>query len=820
MNEQGVTPPLSLARDDSPAATTAAAARFWFEDKNFLAPDAVEAREKYVGVGLVGILLSLATFAFYAASGQLAQALPYVSIILFFTTLGIGFLLLRVAGPEGEMDPKVISAVLEESSGPAILTDGEGRLVSANDRFRDHFSGRTPSIKKLLDDKKFGPALRDVLKEAIEGKPATYRLPGPKGKKGESITATPQGAYILWVFSEGRDKSQSLSALGDIEGYFKALLDRFSLGLVIRDERGIVRYANPHATRLLSLQPNDLKGKKATEILTPEYLKLEKLTIDWMDLPGPDKQNRYYFGLVQGASEAAPSAVHIGANGDFSTTAENAPIAIAVIDTVDFKIEHLNIAAASLIKKYTGKEPKAGQKIFSYLPESYHENFATKAKEVKKGGAMASPLELILGQAGEAVVQAFFGAHGATGSARAVLYLIDTSEAKKLEVQLVQAQKMEAVGQLAGGVAHDFNNLLTAILGFCDLLLMRHKAGDQSFADLIQIKQNANRAADLIRQLLAFSRQQALHPRVLNLTDVVSDLSNLIRRLIGEKIKLKITHGKNLGSIRADQGQIEQVIINLAVNARDAMPDGGNLSITTSAVAAKDVARLGFPELQEKDYVQVSVTDTGIGIPKDNVDKIFEPFFTTKGVGEGTGLGLSTVYGIVTQTGGNILLESEVAKGSTFHVFLPALAEEEVKKVKKDAPEKDKAPQDLTGTEVILFCEDEDPVRKFVARALQNKGYKVLEADSGEAAMEVVKNYQGPLDLLISDVVMPNMDGPTVAREVIKQYPDIKVIFISGYAEAGFDKGLEKDRFEFVSKPFSLQALAEKVRTVLEEDKK
>ena len=821
MNKHGFTTPFSISRDESPASTTAAAARFWFENKDVLAPDAVEARERYVGVGLVGILLSLATFALFAAGGQATDAVPYVAVILFFTALGIGFLLLKVTGSVKELDPKVISAVLDQTEGPAILTDLEGKLVSANDGFREHFSGRTPSIKKLLDDKKFGPTLREVMREATQGRPGTHTLPAAKGKKGLTISAVPQGAFILWVFSEGRDTSETLSALGDMEGHFKALLDRFSLGLVIRDEHGIIRYINPHATRLLKLEFKDMKGKKAVEILTPEFLKLENVTVEWLDLPASDKQkSKYYFGLVQGAGEAIPAKGSANASGDFGTAVEAAPIAIAVIDTVDFKIEHLNAAALSLIKKYTGREPKAGNKILPYLPEASHEDFTKQAKNAKQGDALHEPLELTLGPAGDAVVQVFFGAHGATGSARAVLYFIDMSETKKLEVQFVQAQKMQAVGQLAGGIAHDFNNLLTAIIGFCDLLLMRHKAGDQSFADLIQIKQNANRAADLIRQLLAFSRQQALHPTVLNPKDVVSDLANLIRRLIGEKIKLKISHDKNLRHIRGDQGQIEQVIINLVVNARDAMPDGGNLSISTHAVAARDVSRLGFAELEEKDYVQVSVTDSGVGIPQENVDKIFEPFFTTKGVGEGTGLGLSTVYGIVTQSGGKIIVESEEGKGAIFHVFLPALPEEEVTAAQKDTSETEKLPQDLTGTEVILFCEDEDPVRKFVSRALQNKGYKVLEADSGEAALEVLKNYTGPVDLLISDVVMPNMDGPTVAREVIKKYPDIKIILISGYAEVGFAKGLAKDRFEFVSKPFSLQALAEKVRAVLDEERK
>jgi two-component system cell cycle sensor histidine kinase/response regulator CckA len=377
------------------------------------------------------------------------------------------------------------------------------------------------------------------------------------------------------------------------------------------------------------------------------------------------------------------------------------------------------------------------------------------------------------------------------------------------------------VAPRAGGIAHDFNNLLTAILGFCDLLLVKHGPGDQSFADITQIKQNANRAANLVRQLLAFSRQQTLKPKVLNLTDVLAELSNLLRRLIGEKIGLSLQHGRDLGSVKVDEGQFEQVVINLCVNARDAMPEGGSITITTRDISRRDseVISKRHKVMPVGDYVLLQIKDTGTGIPLKIQGKIFEPFFSTKEVGKGTGLGLSTVYGIVKQTGGFIFLDSEDNAGTTFNIYLPLYKKSKTIDVKpaEEAP-KEKKRKDLTGRETLLLVEDEDAVRMFAVRALKNKGYNVLEADCGESAIELISELADDvmIDLVISDVVMPIMDGPTMIRKLKEDDPDLKVIFISGYAEDAFDSDLDGD-FNFLPKPFSLTQLAEKVREVLSE---
>lgn len=407
-----------------------------------------------------------------------------------------------------------------------------------------------------------------------------------------------------------------------------------------------------------------------------------------------------------------------------------------------------------------------------------------------------------------------------------VVHLIDTTELKNLELRFVHSQKMQAVGQLAGGIAHDFNNLLTAMMGFCDLLLMRHPAGDQSFADIMQIKQNANRAANLVRQLLAFSRKQTLQPKVISITDVLADLSNLIGRLIGENITLEMVHGRDLGLVRVDQGQLEQVIINLAVNARDAMESGGTLTIRTQNIKIdKDhpinpdmIAPAEDDTIENGDYVLLEISDTGCGIDKETLGKIFEPFFSTKEIGSGTGLGLSTVYGIIKQTDGYIYVSSTPGKGSTFSIFLRRSEKTDSKKksATKEAAEHSVALEDLTGKGRILLVEDETPVRTFSASALMNKGYTVLEADSGQRGIEIMKEKGDEIDLIISDVIMPGITGTAMVEEVRKIYPDMPVIFISGYAEDVFnDTEMQDQPFHFLPKPYTLKQLASKVKEVM-----
>jgi len=402
------------------------------------------------------------------------------------------------------------------------------------------------------------------------------------------------------------------------------------------------------------------------------------------------------------------------------------------------------------------------------------------------------------------------------GEAAVLLLLKDNSEEAKLKRQIAQATKMQAVGQLAGGVAHDFNNILTAIIGHCDLMLMRHTPGDSDYDDIQQIKSNSNRAAGLTRQLLAFSRQQTLRPQVLQLPDVVSEVSHLLKRLLGETVELVVKHGRDLGSVRADPGQLEQVIVNLSVNARDAMAanGGGTLTIQTYAVRADQVADLGSEILPVADYSAISISDTGTGIPPGILGKVFEPFFTTKEVGKGTGLGLSTVYGIVKQSGGYIFADSKVGEGTRFTIYFPVHRVEPETEASRRAAQPKEPENELWGTGTILLVEDEPMVRTVAERALTRHGYQVLTATNGEEALEIV-NRGDELALMISDVVMPLMDGPTMVREARKTRPEVPILFMSGYAEEQLRKSIDIANVAFLPKPFSMQELAEAVRSVL-----
>jgi two-component system cell cycle sensor histidine kinase/response regulator CckA len=383
--------------------------------------------------------------------------------------------------------------------------------------------------------------------------------------------------------------------------------------------------------------------------------------------------------------------------------------------------------------------------------------------------------------------------------------LHDATELKTLEAQFVQSQKMQAIGQLAGGVAHDFNNLLTAISGHCDLLLLRHEQDDTDYSDLTQIHQNANRAAALVRQLLAYSRKQTLQPVTLDLREALSDLTHLLNRLVGEKVELSVAHDPALSVVRVDRQQFEQVIMNLVVNARDSMPDGGQISITTENTKLEMSKSRDRAVIPKGDYVCIKVADQGSGIPENNRDKVFEPFYTTKNTGEGTGLGLSTAYGIIKQSGGFIFLDSTVGEGTTFTVFLPAASKDPLQYTE---PPTANALGPQTGTGVVLLVEDEAPVRSFAARALRMKGFTVLEAACAEDALETLRDRALQIDLFVTDVVMPGMDGPTWVKEARITRPDVPVIFMSGYTDDIFsDSNPQVPDSHFLPKPFSLSEL-------------
>jgi len=524
--------------------------------------------------------------------------------------------------------------------------------------------------------------------------------------------------------------------------------------------------------------------------------------------PLPDKQAVWWFtprlasharGPVATAAVAAPKTVEPA--GD---VIRDAPMGVAFVEA-DGRFTDANTAFRSFFASAV-----TGRALGDLLEASDRDRALDLVAKAARGEANLGAVEVRAAGQGERMAELF--AHPVAGG-KVVLYLLDVSEQKALEVKFAQSQKMQAVGQLAGGVAHDFNNLLTVIIGNSEFLLMRHQAGDPSFKEINEIHQNALRAATLVGQLLAFSRKQTMQPKVLVVRDVVGELALMLRRLLREGIELKLEHGSDLWPVHADEAQISNAIINLVVNARDAMPNGGTVTIRTANESTGNATALGTAIMPAGEYVRIDVSDTGTGIPQEILGKIFDPFFTTKPVGQGTGLGLATVYGIIKQSGGFITVDSEIGRGTTFRIYLPRHHVDQ----NVAAQEQERAtPRDVTGQDTILLVEDEEAVRSFAARALRMRGYNVIEASGGEEALEHVKGGKAPIHLLITDVVMPNMDGPTLVRQVKRIRPDMQVIFMSGYAEEAFRRNDEKaEDLHFLPKPFGLKQLAAKVKEVL-----
>lgn len=398
------------------------------------------------------------------------------------------------------------------------------------------------------------------------------------------------------------------------------------------------------------------------------------------------------------------------------------------------------------------------------------------------------------------------------GRGGALAVLQDATALKRIEAQVLQGQKMQAIGQLAGGIAHDFNNLLTAISGHCDLLLLRHHADDPDHADLVQIRQNANRAAALVSQLLAFSRKQTLKPERIDLQDALADMTHLLNRLLGEKVVLELVHGAEALAIRADRRHFDQVIMNLVVNARDAMPDGGVVQVQTRLVTLTEEMERDRAVVPRGRHVVISVEDGGHGIPAERIGKIFDPFFTTKRPGEGTGLGLSMVYGIVKQSGGFIFVASTPGVGTQFELWFPYCDEAALPAGAATARTRNA----LRKGGVVLLVEDEAPVRTFAARALRLRGLAVLEAANAEEALTLLEDVTLRVDVFVTDVVMPGLDGPGWVQRALERRPGTRCVFMSGYAEEALaDLQARIPGSVFLPKPFSLSDLTETVQAQL-----
>ncbi len=772
-------------------------------------------------VALVGLLSSFGGALLLWAFDLANIALIFAGSGLLITSIGVAIMLGR---PDGniphliEEDFEALSALVAMNRRALILTDLSGRPIAGNDAYEKVAGGRMKRVETMVwgDEARDGVAAMRLKVKA--GGETSGQFPFNSERTATIVlSVNRKGERLIWTVSRTGIEVRMENVVRAIQDMPLVLNEYLGLGIAVVDQNGTLRFANPILRDWLGLDldadlPEKIRFRKNDTQMVRSDRRSINVSISRTDVPTREGDAVLgHYVLVRNMEEQR-RIDGVAGDGDIITPfLDGAPMAVVLVDEYRL-VQEYNQATKRVAPD---SNVKRGSDVLKLVHEEDRSELAERIDVALSGRSPKRPADVRFNVQGERVGQIFLTAIKTDSGNCAVLYLMDTTQHKSLERQFVQAQKMQAVGQLAGGVAHDFNNLLTAIIGFCDLLLVRHDSTDQSFADINQIRQNANRAANLVRQLLAFSRQQTLRPKVLMVTDVIAELTSLLRRLIGETIDLKVVHGRDLRPVKVDQGQLEQVIINLAVNARDAMENGGTLEIRTKMVAADDPLIERFDVINPDDYVLIEVEDTGCGIDSDIMAKIFEPFFTTKVVGQGTGLGLATVYGIVKQTGGYVFADSTIGKGTTFMLFLKAHTLEKSDVLPATKLEVDVVARDLTGKGTILIVEDEDPVRMFASRALSNKGYKVLEAASGETGLEILQQHKGPIDLIISDVVMPNMDGPTLATKARELYPSMPIIFISGYAEDVFRKNLQSGNFHFLPKPFSLQKLAEQVKNIL-----
>lgn len=742
---------------------------------------------------------------------------------------------------------QILTEVLEKSAEARIITSPDNRTIYTNERFNKLVDGLgardLPAFARLFEhSEQVEKLLHDLQAKAAPAGSATGEIHTRIRGKQTWFQVTCQhiigwNGFVQWRFDDITHRHQMESAIREEREKLRDFTDNAPVGFFTVDESGKFRFANDTLLRLFGTDEKTLLGKLKLHdfLVTPPA---KGRPFDCFDEGGYHQHGEL---LMKGAGgrvfkAAITHSITRGEDGGiisrsivydltteqkmqqalresedrFERLFEEAPVGICLLNAAGV-ISDCNQTLAAMMKLPVNA--LNGKPLLHFVDGDAQTRAEDWLKNLSRGIRAESFIEIPLRGSIEIVAQVY--ARKFKSGDSFVLHFIDLTEQKNLEKQFTQSQKMQAVGQLAGGIAHDFNNLLTAMIGFCDLLLLRHKPGDPSFADIMQIKQNANRAANLVRQLLAFSRQQTLQPRVLDMTDVLSELSHLLRRLIGANIELDLSHSSDLGLIKADQGQMDQVLINLVVNARDAMPQGGQIKIKTQNLANKQEMRLSNDDiLPAGSWVTIAVEDMGTGIPADILPRIFEPFFSTKDIGAGTGLGLATVHGIIHQTGGFISVNSQMGKGTTFTIYLPRFTETAGAQKAEIVEEKQTA-SDLTGSARILLVEDEDAVRTFSARALSNKGYQVLDAPGGTAALRLLEESNVVPEILVTDVMMPEMDGTTLAKQVKEKYPQIKIIFISGYAEDKFKEHLGADVW-FLPKPFTLKQLATKVKEVID----
>ncbi|HEY4821191.1 MAG TPA: response regulator [Xanthobacteraceae bacterium] len=830
--------------------------------------------------GSIGLVLLVAVVLVAAAVGLMFvgrnQAEPYVlALLAILGMIGVFSLFAAAAGilrvARRDSGSPILKAVVDGAGDGIVVTDPSGRVIYANAAYLKLADAVgtddvRPVERVFLGDPEVSEAIYRLVKAAREGRSLQeeVRVAGLRGEPARwlRLRVRPLGEgrearTTVWSVADvTRDRDRHETAFQGLQ-YAIDYLDHAPAGFFSVDESGHIGYLNATLAgwldhdlaqigsgglRLTDIVPGDSAALLTTLSAEPGEVKTEVLDLDLKTRGGKTVPVRLYHKVAFGA-DGAPGASRTlvlnrarndgtdpqrAAEVRFMRFFHNTPLAIATVDKRG-RIARTNALGARLFQRVL-KGDAADRSILNAVNQGERGAIEAAIHEAASGQGDVAPIDATL--AGETERWARFYVtpveDAESDHEAAIVYALDTTEQRSLQSQFNQAQKMDSVGQLAGGIAHDFNNLLSAIMMATDFLLTGHRPTDPSFQDIMQIKQNTNRAAALVRQLLAFSRKQTLRPEVLDLGEALSDFTVLLRRLIGEKVTLDVVHSRDLWPVKVDITQFQQVIVNLAVNGRDAMPGGGKLTIKTANVPEAESRQFAYKGMPPGDYVLVEVADNGTGIAPDIIDKIFEPFFSTKEVGKGTGLGLSTVYGIIKQTGGFVYPESELGKGTSFRIFLPrhVAGAEELQAPRMSAingalaaaeevARLSAATADDTGHGTILLVEDEEGLRGLNARGLASRGYTVLQAGNGVEAIEVIDKHDGTIDLVVSDVVMPEMDGPSLLKELRRRKPELKIIFVSGYAEEAFAKNIPEGQHAFLAKPFTLKQLVATVKETM-----
>jgi two-component system cell cycle sensor histidine kinase/response regulator CckA len=739
---------------------------------------------------LLALAALLAVAALAAGAGMARVGLVAGALTLVLIAAGLRLAAWHAGRAERDL-ARTMQALLADDAAPCFSTDPDGAVLYRNAAAAARFSGGDGrTLVATLADVFAHPSavLYRLQSRAVNLGAAREDVVTRRGHIRLSVHRAGAGAF-LWRLEEFADRG------GQARG-----AEGLSLPMLIAGKTGTILFMNEALRRLIGGRPRTLD-----RVFADLPLRSGEETV----IAGLDGPLRALVAEIEGAGERReiyllPVAARPMPQAGTDTAFEDLPVGLLRLAPAG-TILAANRVARTLMR-IDPSETVTLSDLVEGLGRSLRDWLADVAAARQPGRAEVMRLRHA---ETEHYVQLALHRVEAEGGAGLVAVLTDATALKTLEAQVVQSQKMQAIGQLAGGVAHDFNNLLTAIAGHCDLLLLRHDRTDPDYADLVQIHQNANRAASLVSQLLAYSRKQTLKPERIDLADALSDLTHLLNRLVGERVRLELRPDDSTGPIRADRRQLEQVLINLVVNARDAMPGGGTIRIATRPVTLAEPLPRGRAVVPPGDYSLIEVVDEGTGIPPDRIEQIFEPFFTTKRAGEGTGLGLSTAYGIVKQTGGFIFADSVPGRGATFTLYFPVHRADEPAVA---APARARAAA-RPGQGVVLLVEDEAPVRAFAARALRMRGYTVLEAETAEEALRVLDDPKLVIDVFVTDVVMPGMDGPSWVRKALESRPGVRVVFVSGYAEDSVaDAQADIPNSVFLPKPFSLEDLTAMVQ--------